>query len=970
MGYLRIGFHTATGGNNNGIGQYYFDPLQAAGLPIVLKSIGDFGICAEVIDRDPGETINHVVAFRPVGHDTPNYNVDPAVAFSDHWLSITRDDNFPAEYLSSDHYKRRIILTIINEPDKNRSDWLGRFCHAAGQFAVASGLRFALPSFAAGEPEESHWETPGMLAFLQYACQHPNNVVIDLHEYSYDVEDIWAPRNPDGSIGYWHIGRFKKVLDVCARHGFGKPNFVIGEWGWEERDIPAPGPAMMDVAEINDSLYDQYQVLGAFTWYLGPNYGNIHIKTNQLIQPVGQLALTYDGNPTPIPPPDPDPDNLLTNPSFAGYGSGESYPFVKNGLPIENMRVPVEWSFGFAGANVPNPLDPDGHVFGQPEAHVLHESDIPEDEWDDFIWGEDRYTYKIFGHEIPIRFKLVKTPTLSPGRYILDAPVWADLYKDFVQGKIWADDPNGNDGLVALRVNGVQLGGWVKLVPGVLNPVQWVFEVVAAGSAILEVVYYCPFPILNNGLWMDDWSLTKEEVSEMTLKEFLWTASVQQQIDHGVMLNPAAGLQQAIAADNMHIVTNEMTITYNDQSYTIQAAETYDSSIPRRVYVYQQGKPIWWFYDEEEAIPWPVVNARQTVNHPFAQPRDYDGDGEYDDRHEGLDIYAQLNDPIIAIWPGQVLWASDKRRGAPTQPSAYGKHVILGHPDPYYETWYCHLNSFLVSQGMTVGQGDIVGRAGSTGNSTGVHLHFNIRKRGHYAGPGFVPTDVVDPLPILRPGTVPAPIPPPPAPTGYDLAEYMTISQPRGILYEVLTQYYRDGQWVSGPQQRHQTQTNGPIFYHTKHSQWEELSYDANSIYRGIDTSPGDGRYYELRDSPESKWSIWAKRHMTVGEIFDRNPLVNFYHKSNCQLISSGRQASKLNLLARFASLTFFTGITLSNVIQLQWLSMTGTVLETYYYAKGYGLVGWGTGGIRAAISEIHAPGARPDNVREIIQCL
>ena len=67
---------------------------------------------------------------------------------------------------------------------------------------------------------------------------------------------------------------------------------------------------------------------------------------------------------------------------------------------------------------------------------------------------------------------------------------------------------------------------------------------------------------------------------------------------------------------------------------------------------------------------------------------------------------------------------------------------------------------------------------------------------------------------------------------------------------------------------------------------------------------------------------------------------------------------------------TFFTGITLTNVIRLLWTDLESNPIERYYYAEGYGLVGWEGRGRRAAISEIHSPGSRPDNIREVIGCL
>ncbi len=110
---------------------------------------------------------------------------------------------------------------------------------------------------------------------------------------------------------------------------------------------------------------------------------------------------------------------------------------------------------------------------------------------------------------------------------------------------------------------------------------------------------------------------------------------------------------------------------------------------------------------------------------------------------------------------------------------------------------------------------------------------------------------------------------------------------------------------------------------------------------------------------------------MSVGQTFSRAPEVTFYSKAEpCPVVSQGFQPSLIRFAAHHDSLTFFTNITLENVITLDWLTTEGTVIETYHYAEGYGLVGWEGAGKLAAISEIHEPGAREDNVRETISCL
>ena len=103
----------------------------------------------------------------------------------------------------------------------------------------------------------------------------------------------------------------------------------------------------------------------------------------------------------------------------------------------------------------------------------------------------------------------------------------------------------------------------------------------------------------------------------------------------------------------------------------------------------------------------------------------------------------------------------------------------------------------------------------------------------------------------------------------------------------------------------------------------------------------------------------------------DRNPTVRWYRKDSCEEYERGQQWSHLKFVAYHRTYTFFTGITLIDVIELEWLTGKPEPEERYFYAKDWGLVGWQSiDGRNAGISEIHAPGARPDNVREVIGCL
>lgn len=202
------------------------------------------------------------------------------------------------------------------------------------------------------------------------------------------------------------------------------------------------------------------------------------------------------------------------------------------------------------------------------------------------------------------------------------------------------------------------------------------------------------------------------------------------------------------------------------------------------------------------------------------------------------------------------------------------------------------------------------------------------------------------------------PVPP------HDMAKIMTGD---GRLYEV--------QHSGGSQARHQTQTEDKRFFHTKGNEivaeWEELWAANNLIYRGTDTSPGNEEYYTLYENNKAG-SAWAPQYWRVGDIYERNPYVVFYRKSDCGVVISGYQRSWLRFEEHYDQYTFASGITLHNVVKLAWLlDPDDQPIEYYFYAEDYGLVGWGSSDRGFSyISEIHTTGTRPDNKREVISCL
>jgi hypothetical protein len=207
-------------------------------------------------------------------------------------------------------------------------------------------------------------------------------------------------------------------------------------------------------------------------------------------------------------------------------------------------------------------------------------------------------------------------------------------------------------------------------------------------------------------------------------------------------------------------------------------------------------------------------------------------------------------------------------------------------------------------------------------------------------------------------GTTPPPKPPPS--TAVDMLPYLRGD---GTLYEV--------RHPNGNQERFQTQSQGETFYLAKNSQYETLHYDDKYIWRSVDTSPGPAPEYAERPG-QPRWytqftsgtnkARWCYRFMRVGETFveDGGHTVQYYYKSDCtpSAANSGAAVNRVTFVAQHATMVW-NGITVSDVVELS----SGT--ERFWFARGLGLVAWSSPWGTSAVSEIHAPGARPDNVRE-----
>jgi len=105
--------------------------------------------------------------------------------------------------------------------------------------------------------------------------------------------------------------------------------------------------------------------------------------------------------------------------------------------------------------------------------------------------------------------------------------------------------------------------------------------------------------------------------------------------------------------------------------------------------------------------------------------------------HTGQDFAVPTGTPVVAAGAGTVTFAG--------WAGPYGNSVHVLHADGI-ATWYCHLNRINTHRGASVEASQLIGLSGSTGNTTGPHLHFEVRTHASMTSSGAP----IDPMPWLR----------------------------------------------------------------------------------------------------------------------------------------------------------------------------------------------------------------------------
>lgn len=329
----KIGFHCGPGGNRTGINTApwggWMTLLTQAGIPFFLKSTDDYGPLSEAVQHIKSSGVAHTLVYRlstagqndGFSYDVPDYDASPEAAAASHWERTVA--KLPAEY-----DKTNVWLEPVNEVDRARADWLGRFAVHIADLAQNDGYKVTLFGWSSGEPEPEDWETPGMLAYLRLCGRRPEQAAVALHEYSFDKNNL-----QDGFP--FKVGRFRFLFAVCDRHQIPRPTVHITEWGWEYQSVPEPAKALEEIGWAATIYGPHPQIKGAAVWHLGKGgqFGDIANQAQRLIEPLARMTVDTEFEL------ETEMHDLALSPAeFVDGGMGDGSPAI-NRIPGDNRAA-------------------------------------------------------------------------------------------------------------------------------------------------------------------------------------------------------------------------------------------------------------------------------------------------------------------------------------------------------------------------------------------------------------------------------------------------------------------------------------------------------------------------------------------------------------------------------------------------------------------------------------------------------
>ncbi|MBO4693714.1 MAG: peptidoglycan DD-metalloendopeptidase family protein [Clostridia bacterium] len=192
--------------------------------------------------------------------------------------------------------------------------------------------------------------------------------------------------------------------------------------------------------------------------------------------------------------------------------------------------------------------------------------------------------------------------------------------------------------------------------------------------------------------------------------------------------NEAAAVYNEISKD-LTQTKNEVSENNAEIAELEKAKKEIENSVARKANLGES------FINPNTGFMWPVAGY-YTISSPFG-PR---GSGY----HNGMDIAGAgiQGRPILAIADGVVSTAVNSWSGGKSGYASYGNYCSVDHGrmtvggvESRYVAFYAHATSIVVSAGQQVKQGQVLGYVGTTGNSTGYHLHLGVQRNGSWINP-------------------------------------------------------------------------------------------------------------------------------------------------------------------------------------------------------------------------------------------
>jgi len=196
----------------------------------------------------------------------------------------------------------------------------------------------------------------------------------------------------------------------------------------------------------------------------------------------------------------------------------------------------------------------------------------------------------------------------------------------------------------------------------------------------------------------------------------------QWQERHGALMINRQTFEEMLAADQAQVRTVAQQIAREEERIAAAEAERRQREAAERAARLTGGSMLW-------PVPgfWSISSGYGNRPNPFNRRQIQ--------FHTGIDIHGTgiMGAEVVAVQHGYVISAATGWNGG------YGTVIMLQHANNY-ETRYAHLSRLLVTEGQEVHAGQVIGFVGSTGNSTGPHLHFEVRRNGNHVNPiGYLP---------------------------------------------------------------------------------------------------------------------------------------------------------------------------------------------------------------------------------------